>query len=335
MGKSLMTVFCKLMSHNPNVQYRDAASYFLRLAATQAQGYAALAKARQVIGLPEKDYASLLHSRLVSQAAAVSDALEVGYGITQWNDALHREGWGEMAHPYGDPTPATEPYYFLPDNPVHVMVGMSFVADPGPPSNVGTDTYFGKPIAKTRNVDPASLKTIQGGVPTGIINQFMTTYEQDPETGIEYAFFRHHAQEFVLDPKYIIVGIRVSNVDTVTMFEPLVAEYDEEKGTTSWDGKSGGIWKATLDETCQPTVVNLGPREANWSYREKFWSSFPKGPYKMPDPTTMTGFRLNRRFSGDKMWIMPGFLNPYWAQATGLPAATPSPYLRYEPVELL
>jgi hypothetical protein len=335
MGKSLMLVFCKLLRHNQDVHYREAAGYFLRLAALQAQGFAALIKARQAIGLPETDYASLLEQRLVAQAGAVSDALEAGFGVTQWNDAVHREGWGDVPIPHGDPTPRDE-YVFAVGSNRELLVGMSFVADPGPPINVGTDFYVGQALPGTRKVNPATVKTVHGGQGEGsfVVDYLTTTYAEDPVSGEEHGYFTYHAQHFVFDPPYVMVGLRMALVDGVTRFEPLVAEYDEKAGTTSWNGTSGGLWKATLDETCQPTVIDLGPRADTPMWNQKMAITFPKGEYKVPEPTAIIGFRLSRRYSGGKTWLVPGLLNPYWEQETRLPSLPPSTYLRYDPFTL-
>ncbi|WP_435215393.1 hypothetical protein [Streptomyces sp. bgisy034] len=342
LGKSLMHVFCHLMAHKEEIDYREAAHYFFKLAAVQAEGYAALSKARQAISLPEIDYARILRERLLLQTQSINAALELTYEVAEWQDAVTRKDM--LTHSiggYGGGV-VSEPKYFVVEDNRQVIAAMAFPWEPGgSPQRGPVEFYVGRPVPGSRGIDPASVKTVTEWADgsTTLSPMLMIAREaENPVTGTKHKYLRYYAQPFVFDPKYVMVGLRLSARDGVTVCEPLVAEYDEETGTTSWDGTSGGLWVATLDETCAQTVVDLGPvgRPADQipAWQKGPHSVVPPTDHRFSDLRLAAGFRIAFRRVGDNMWFCPGFLDDTWEQNTLLPAPPQSDYLLYEPVTL-
>ncbi|MFF0556541.1 hypothetical protein [Streptomyces sp. NPDC004266] len=342
LGKSLMQVFCHLMAHKQEVDYRGASSYFFKLASVQAKGYAALSKARQAISLPEIDYARLFHERLLLQTQSVNAALESGYGVSEWNDAVTRKDWITNSIPsYGSIAPSETRYFVTKDNR-QVIAGMAFAWDPtATPARSQVEFYVGKPVPRSRRIDPASVQTVTELTDGKTIMApfFMTAREEEnPATGATHKYLRYYAQPIVFDPKYVMVGLRLSARDGVALCEPLVAEYDEATGSTSWDGTQGGLWVATLDDTCEQTVIDLGPagRPADQipAWQKGPHSTVPPRDHQFSDLRLAAGFRIAFRRLGDRMWLCPGFHDDTWEQSTLLPTTPQSDYLLYEPVTL-
>ncbi|MFD3874029.1 hypothetical protein [Streptomyces sp. NPDC058623] len=339
LGKSLMHVFCQLMAHKEEVDHQEAARYFFKLAAVQAKGYAALAKARQALALPDVDYAQVLRNRLMTQIVSVNAALESAYGAAEWNDAVNRKGWLTSYVPHLA-TPADTPAkFFVVDNDRQLIAGMAF---PSTIPRIGTEFYVGDAVPGSRRIDPASVKTMMNctdGKP-GSVGAFATRHiEDNPTTGVPHRYLRYYPQAFVFDPKYVMVGVKYSNPDGVLLCEPLLAEYDEETGTTSWDGTSGGLWKATLDETCLPGALDMGPAEAPAGgeppqWQKVFYTSAPPSDHQFTDPRAVSGFRVLAKRNGEMSWLRPGCLDSTWEERTMLPAVPRSDYLTYEPVDL-
>ncbi|MCK8675847.1 hypothetical protein [Streptomyces lichenis] len=88
LGKSLMEVFCRLARHKDELTMADVGRYFLRLATVQAQGYAALGRARQALALPAAQD-ELFASRLDAQAASIRQTLASVYGVDEWTLGVH------------------------------------------------------------------------------------------------------------------------------------------------------------------------------------------------------------------------------------------------------
>ncbi|MFJ4008018.1 hypothetical protein ACIPWL_31880 [Streptomyces sp. NPDC090023] len=337
LGKSLMHVFCHLMAHKEEVDYREAARYFFKLAAVQAEGYAALAKARQAIALPEIDYAELFRERLLVQTASVNAALESGYGTAEWNDAVNRKDWMNGSLPSTLPEGATRPaQYFTVANNRQLIAAMVAPVSTTSPPRIAVEFYVGDAVPGSRRVDPGSVKmmtSVTDGRQLSSGDLYGVRKEEDPDTGVVHHRLHYYPQSYVFDPKYVMVGLKVStDEDGVIRCEPLVAEYDEENGTTSWNGTSGGLWKATLDATCRPTVFDFGDRTQEWQQRLHF--TFPPVGHRFPDPRAVSGFRMAFRRDGDRVWARPGLLDDTWEESTMLPANPQSDYLTYEPVTL-
>ncbi|MER5309616.1 hypothetical protein ABT034_17715 [Streptomyces sp. NPDC002773] len=344
LGKSLMHVFCDLMAHKEEVGYRGAARYFFKLASVEAQGFAALAKARQAINLPEVDYAGLLRERLLVQTASVNAALESAYGVAEWNDAVTREDW----IPYGlrgyVPAVPPEPIYFVVENNRQLIGAIGFPDEPSSvlgESRTAVEFYVGNAVPGSRIIDSASVRTMpwmRGTTPVAAMMLATAIKEENPATGALHKYLRYYPQHFVFDPKYVMVGLRASARDGVTILEPLVAMYDEETGTTSWDGTSGGLWAAVLDESCKPTSVDLGdadrPLDQLPPWQREPHATAPARDHRFTDLRAVGGFRISFKRDGDKMWFRPGLLDDTWEERTMLPANPQSDYLLYEAVDL-
>ncbi|MER7683479.1 hypothetical protein [Streptomyces sp. NPDC097610] len=340
LGKSLMHVFCHLMAHKDEVDYRDAARYFFKLASVQAHGFAALAKARQAINLPDIDYAQVLRERLLIQTASVNAALASAYKVAEWQDTVKHDDWlTHQAHNYG--SGGAPQVAFVVENNRQAIAGMAFpIYMESPGRRVDVEFYVGQPVPGSRRIDPDSVTTMTkftngNGFPMTPLTS--TKKATDPDTGEEHRYLHHYAQPFVFDPKYVMVGLRMSSREGVTVCEPLVAEYDEETGTTSWDGSSG-LWVAALDDSCEPTVVDLGPTgrlpDDIPDWQKAPHTSVPPLDYRFPDPRVASGFRMAFTREGDRMWLRPGLLDETWEQHTLLPGTPQSDYLNYEPITL-
>ncbi|MYQ48831.1 hypothetical protein GTW40_28025 [Streptomyces sp. SID4985] len=338
LGKPLMEVFCRLMKHKTDLGYAEAARYFLKLASVQARGFAALTKARQAANLPDVDYADVLEERLIAQTYTVNEALETHYGVTQWNDAVDREGWLRTRGGYGTAyTGDRPPKYFTVPNSRSLLTAMVFPLSASQPVRAHTEFHVGLSVPGTRQVDPTSMTVLTNFHDSKpyVINDFLPKKViPDPVTNKSHHTVSYYPQSFVFDPKYVMVGVKLSCPDGALLCEPLVAEYDEESGTTSWTGSAaaGGLWKATLDETCLPTTLDLGVPGEQASWQTELWRSFPPVGYTDPAPVAVNGFRFSLHLFEGTMWIRPGLLDPTWEQRTMLPPPPPSTYIRYEPI---
>lgn len=344
LGKSLMHVFCHLMAHKEEVDYRGAARYFFKLASVEAQGFAALAKARQAIDLPDVDYAGLLRERLLAQTVSVNAALESAYGVAEWNDVVPREGWESYGLKGYVPASPTEPIHFVVANNRQLIGAMGFPYEAsGAPaeSRTAVEFYVGDAVPGSRDIDDSSVRTVpwmRGTAPVYAISLATATKEENPATGARHKYLRYYPQPFVFDPRYVMVGLRASARDGVALLEPLVALYDEETGTTSWNGVSGGLWVAGLDESCEPVTVDLGdadrPLDQLPSWQREPHGLAPAREHQLTGLRAVGGFRIGFKRDGDKMWFRPGLLDDTWEERTMLPAAPQSDHLVYEPVEL-
>lgn len=337
LNRSLMDAFCALMKHKTLIGYQDAARYFLKLAAVQAQGFGTLAKARQAANLPEIDYAGLLEQRFYAQSAAVNEVLEVHYQATQWNDALHRDGLLESKIPWGASGEKATAYFLVSDNR-QVIAGMGVPYALGTPHRTWTEFYVGQAKPGSRQIEAGSVKTLTTFTDgkEKILSTFMAPVQEvSPATGLQHRYYSYYAQPFVFDSNYVMVGLKVSCPNNAFLCEPLLAEFDEETGTTSWNGSSGSLWKATLADFCQPTTLDLGPTSAqNAPWHDGLWTQFPPTGYTFPSQQVPSGFRINLRLSRERMWLRAGFLDPTWPQRTLLPACPVPDYQIIEPFQL-
>ncbi|ADB49523.1 hypothetical protein [Conexibacter woesei] len=338
LGKPMMDVFCRLLAHDRRATYLDAGSYYTKLAATQAQGVAMLGKARQVLSLPSADLASLLQERFVAQTAAVKASLEEVYGTSEWNNFNPLDPMAGTALRYADITTEEKPtrYFVVRDNR-EVLSSMSLE-----PVGGAGGFYVGTPVPGTWSVDPDSVEKrtafADGRAYASNAEFFMRT------GGLVGRAYSHHmrcySHPYIFEPEYALVGLKFSTVEKALLCEPLVARYDPETGTTSFDGRSGGIWKATSDAELRPVELWFGetttepvPTTALKTRR------YARSPSEI-SPKIIRGFRFffEQRALGPhrahETWAAFGYLDGNFEEQTMIPNDPPSTDLTYEPVRL-
>jgi hypothetical protein len=127
--------------------------------------------------------------------------------------------------------------------------------------------------------------------------------------------------------------LQIATPNKVARWEPLVAKFDLETGTTSWDGGNEGIWIATLpDNDGQPAS-------------EPFSSSGPWGEFVSVDHTETASAEIPhgmlrsvkltfRRVAESPVRVDFGFMSSNWEATTWLPASPGTPDVAYVPAPL-
>ncbi|MCY0924130.1 MULTISPECIES: hypothetical protein [unclassified Streptomyces] len=147
----------------------------------------------------------------------------------------------------------------------------------------------GKAVPGTWDIDPdtVTLQKVGKNMPE-LLTQTILKDADDKD----YSVVRYSAHPYALDPGYAMVGLRFSTVDKALYIEPLVALYDVETGTTSWNGTTGQLWAAVAKEPIVPSVYRL-PESRRYAAR-----SLPQDA-RHPKPMIATGLRLSMHLNAD------------------------------------
>lgn len=339
LGKPMMEVFCRLMAHDRRTTYLEAGSYYVKLAATQAQGVALLGKARQVLSLPTADLTSLLQERFTAQAAAVKRSLEDVYGAAEWNNFNPLDAIPATALRSVDVTTEEKPTrYFLVRSNREVLSSMSLE-----PVGGAGGFYVGAPVPGTWNVDPDSVEKrttfADGRECASNTDLFIRTDKQVGRATSHH--LRCYSHPYIFEPEYVLVGLKLSTVERALLCEPLVARYDPETGTTSFDGRSGGIWKATPDAELRPIDLWLGETDATNPALTSVLKTrrYARSPSDT-SPKIIRGFRFffEQRTLGPsrakESWVALGYLDGNFEEQTMIPNDPPSTDITYEPITI-
>lgn len=338
LGKPMMDVFCRLLSHDSRATYVDAGSYYVKLAATQAQGVALLGKARQVLSLPTADLTSLLQERFEAQTIALKASLEAVYGAAEWNNFNPLDPMAGTALRYADITEEEKPTrWFVVRNNREVLASMSLE-----PVASGGGFYVGRPVPGTWDVDPDSVEKrtafADGSAYASNADLFMRTGAQ---VGRAYSHYLScYSHPYIFEPEYVLVGLKLSTVGRAFLCEPLVARYDPETGTTLFDGRGGGIWKATADDELRAVRLffgesTTGPVPPTLLKTRRYLRSLSAS-----SPKAIRGFRFffEERAIGPtrarEKWAAFGYLDGNFEEQTMIPNDPPSTDITYEPMTL-
>ncbi|MFJ5879819.1 discoidin domain-containing protein [Kitasatospora cineracea] len=342
LGKPLMDVFCRLLAHKSEITYGDAARYFTKLAATQTQGYAVLTKARQALALPPVDYGALFEERLAVQVDSVKRTLRNVYSASEWNDAAGSPEIIELRPlEVNNLTEEVKPDRYFVAGGNEVITGIFPTINRT--AEAGLHFWVANPIPGTSEVDARShkgLNKFHDGSKYEFSDLATVTIKAHPVTGQPWRFLSYYPVTYVFDPAYVLVGFKFSTLNGALLCEPLVALYDAEAGTTSWDPATRtGLWKASPAELGEPADADLGDPNIEWTKREEhqlffkyiLLQNFEVG---LKDPAMVRGFRLTLEPAiGDSTRVSTGYLDDRWQQETGLPRPQ-GDKLCYEPFTL-
>ncbi|MFF9768540.1 hypothetical protein ACF1GT_18325 [Streptomyces sp. NPDC014636] len=312
LGKPLMEVFCRLAKHKEEIAHTDAAMYFLRLVAVQAQGYAMLGKARQALGLPA-DQDVLFRSRIQVQSDSFARTLDSLYGVNIWNVSTLGDS---LTSPTTlmETTKETKPARFLLVGNNREVLTRVVVGD-------GVEKplswHVGRPIVGSDAVEAVEVReTFFDGNAYRLMDLLTKHYEG---MGGSYTA-RMQPFAFIFEDPYVLVGLHFSTVDGTLQCEPLVAAYDRETGTTSWNGTDGDLWKVTDEPDDRPGRLPLWLGDSNSLAPYTFY----KGVHDAP-PTTVRGVRFHSESVHSGKRVHFAVLDGSWGQQTNLPYPPPTP----------
>ncbi|MGY0071688.1 hypothetical protein ACWZEH_34070 [Streptomyces sp. QTS137] len=306
LGKPLMEVFCRLAKHEEEIVPKDAALYFLRLVAVQAQGYAMLGKARQALGIHAVQD-ELFRSRTEQQMASFARTLASVYGLTEWNASIIGDSLTDPK-PLMEATMETKPDRLLLVNSDREVLTRVVLGD-GVEEPISY--RVGHPVAGSGNVESVEKRTTFSDGNTYRFMDLLTKHYEG--VGGSHAA-SYQPFEFIFEDPYVLVGLRFSTLDNIMLCEPLVAAYDRETGTTSWNGASGGLWKVTYEPADKPVYSKFWFGETGNVKTYAFYEGWQKS-----DPTTIRGAQF-AHVSGSPYVVRVAALDGAWAQQSLLPA---------------
>ncbi len=312
LGKPLMEVYFRLLSHTDltKMQRKTASRFFAHFVASQAQGFGVLDKARQYLGMPSVDYSELVTDRVDKQTAVCAKALHSVLGINEWRES---EG-GFMSN-----------HYSLPDLSGTDRGTRIFTVENN--SEVISEIYVGDTVEFRVGSTVPGTRVLEEG------SSMRTTFIDGNSYSITDLLMKNgeslnwDSRRFLIDPAYAVVGFKFSTPDGVIRCEPLVAQFDLETGTTSWDGGNEGVWIAALPGGWTPADQGFSS-DGPWSrfvaldYRERH-SEIPYG--------MLRGVQISvTLIAGAHVQVNYGFASSSWEAATWLPMSPGTPDVSYD-----
>lgn len=263
LGKSLMDVFCRLAQHKDELTLADVGQYFLRLASLQAQGYAAVGKARQALVLPSTQD-ELFASRLHTQVEVFRRTLASVYGVDEWTLSVHGQETAAPKHFTTSLGWGGAPTRMLLTKSMHwVATGISLGLTADGPVTATTAAAVKGSWDLQAGSEQRDDVFLDGS--TYALSDLLNFAEQRDQV------LRYHPRTYCWPSDYVLVGVCFSTLDGALLFEPLLANYRTDHGVTSWDGTAGNLYKVTPTAPWpEPVELRVGDRSENGRWAAQY-----------------------------------------------------------------
>ncbi len=311
LGKPLMEVYFKVLSHymTGDVPF-TVPRYYAQFVALQVQGFGVLDKARSLLSMKPVNYTDTLRLRVNQQISFIAFHFANVFGVTEWHDDMVPDSSAGQ-HVCGGGDQKTPPDF---DFMYMVNAETDVVCDIW---NEGPKTFvkYGQPSPDTLQI--ADAKTEQISLPDDVplFDRFPSGYTERYSSETYGPYFYCDIRELAIDSKYAIVGFKFSCKSTTNTIEPILADFDREKCTTSWPGYSySGATKpsTTYRATLPPVEPETGPSILRMTDPTVAKNTPIEGPVKM-----LRGVKLS--IKGEDCFGF-GRPDPNWSSETWLPS---------------